>query len=403
MLGLYRLPWTASDNAMTWLEPTRRCNITCDACFAENDPRSEKSLDQIRQELQAMMSMRRCDAVLVAGGEPLTHPRVDDVVRMVRDAGAKPVVVTNGVLLDRSTLRRLARAGAHGFTVHVDAHQARPGWHGATESELNTLRTTFAEMLREEGGLTCGFNVTIFPDTLTEVPAIVRWAVDHPDLVHVLTLICVRTVDPSGPFAYYAGGLPVDLRDTPYVSAEPLARLMTADIAAEVAKVLPGFRFSAYLGGTVNPLSPKWVVGNVLSSRRRTYGFAGPRTMETVQAFSHVTRGRYLAYTQPRLNRMGKATLLLGLLDPELRRTAGRWLAGLLRDPGELFRELHIQSISVVQPVDILPNGEMDTCDGCPNRTYWNGRMVSACRLDEYRRYGAPVHAAPRSAPGRPQ
>ena len=402
MLGMYRLPWTASDNAMTWLEPTRRCNITCDACFAENDPRSEKPLEQIRLELESMMSMRRCDAVLVAGGEPLTHPGVDQVVRLVREAGAKPIVVTNGVLLDRPMLRRLARAGVHGFTFHVDAHQARPGWHGAGENDLNALRTTFAEMVREEGDLTCGFNVTVFPDTLGDVPAIVRWALDHPDLVHVLTLICVRTADPRGPFTYSAGGRPVDLADTPYAAGEPLTRLMTADISAEVEKVLPGFRFSAYLGGTVNPLSPKWVVGNVLSSRRRTYGFAGPRTMEAVQAFSHATRGRYLAYTQPRLNRMGKSTLLLGLVDPELRRTARTWLSGLLRDPGEAFRALHVQSLSVVQPVDILPNGEMDTCDGCPNRTFWNGRMVAACRLDEYRRYGAPVQAAPRPPPGRP-
>jgi hypothetical protein len=99
---------------------------------------------------------------------------------------------------------------------------------------------------------------------------------------------------------------------------------------------------------------------------------------------------------------MGKSTLLLGLVDPELRRTARTWLSGLLRDPGEAFRALHVQSLSVVQPVDILPNGEMDTCDGCPNRTFWNGRMVAACRLDEYRRYGAPVQAAPRPPPGRP-
>ena len=44
---LFRLPWSAADNAMTWLEPTRKCNMTCDACFAVNDPHSEKSLDQI--------------------------------------------------------------------------------------------------------------------------------------------------------------------------------------------------------------------------------------------------------------------------------------------------------------------------------------------------------------------
>jgi len=53
--------------------------------------------------------------------------------------------------------------------------------------------------------------------------------------------------------------------------------------------------------------------------------------------------------------------------------------------------------------VDILPNGEMDSCDGCPNRTYFEGRLVAACRLDEYQRYGAPVGAVPRDRGAEPQ
>jgi MoaA/NifB/PqqE/SkfB family radical SAM enzyme len=110
---------------MTWLEPTRRCNIVCDACFAENDPLSQKPLAQIQRELETMLRLRRCDAMLIAGGEPLTHPEIVEVVAMVHRAGVKPVLVTNGVLLDRPLLRRLKQAGAYGLTLHVDSHQSR--------------------------------------------------------------------------------------------------------------------------------------------------------------------------------------------------------------------------------------------------------------------------------------
>ena len=78
---LFRLPWTMSDNAMTWLEPTRQCDITCDACFHENDPESQKSLEQIERELKTMLRLRRCDAMLIAGGEPpvsYTHLRAHE-------------------------------------------------------------------------------------------------------------------------------------------------------------------------------------------------------------------------------------------------------------------------------------------------------------------------------------
>lgn len=393
---MFRLPWTAADNAMTWLEPTRKCNITCDACFAQNDPRSQKPLGRIEAELDAMLRLRRCDAMLVAGGEPLTHPDIAAVVRLVRRAGVKPVIVTNGVALDGALLAELKAAGVHGFTFHVDSHQQRPGWIGASEPELNALRSHLAGMVHEAGGLVCGFNTTVFPDALRHVPDVVAWALARPEQVQVLTLICVRGIAPGGPFRFVAGGREVDLGATPYASDVALGHLTAQDLYREIRRRLPDFEFCAFLGGTVLPDSLKWTVGLVLNSGRRSYGVAGARTMELIQTAHHFFRGRYLAYGPPRANRLGKLTLLLGVVDPVLRRTAARWLAAALRHPAEALRPLHLQSISVVQPVDILPNGEMDSCDGCPNRTYFEGRMVAACRLDEYQRYGAPVSAVPR-------
>ena len=138
--AMFRMPWSASDNAMTWLEPTRKCNIVCDACFAANDPTSEKPLARIAAEVEAMKGMRRSDGMFIAGGEPLTHPDIVEIVRLVRAAGYKPVLVTNGVGLTDALLADLKSAGLHGFTFHVDSHQSRPGWKGRTEKKLNALR-----------------------------------------------------------------------------------------------------------------------------------------------------------------------------------------------------------------------------------------------------------------------
>lgn len=393
---LFRLPWTASDNAMTWLEPTQKCNITCDACFVENRADSEKSLDQIRYELEFMLRCRRCDAMLIAGGEPLTHPRIVDIVRLVKEADVKPVLVTNGVALDRSLVRELKEAGAHGFTLHVDSHQVRPGWIGKSEKELNELRRHYADLLYEEGGLTCAFNTTIFPDTLASVPDIVEWAVGVPERVHVLTLICVRMLDPGAPYDYYVGDRQVDLALTPYVGSEKYENLMAEDIYREVKKVLPDFEFCAYLGGTLNPHALKWVVGCRIGTGALSYGHMGPRSMEILQNAHHAFHRRYLAFSKPRSTRSGRSALLLGIVDPDMRRAARRFLGSVLRNPANVFRRVHIQGISVVQPVDVLPTGECDTCDGCPNATFWQDRLVSACRAEEYRKFGGPVRLVPR-------
>ena len=104
--SLFRVPWTSSDNAMSWLEPTRRCNITCDACFATNDPESEKPLDRIEREVEAILKLRRSDGMFIAGGEPLTHPGIVDIVRMVAARRLKPILVTNGVGLTSNRGRK---------------------------------------------------------------------------------------------------------------------------------------------------------------------------------------------------------------------------------------------------------------------------------------------------------
>ena len=49
-----------------------------------------------------------------------------------------------------------------------------------------------------------------------------------------------------------------------------------------------------------------------------------------------------------------------------------------------------------MQPHDILSNGEQDECDGCPNKTFWNGRLVSECRKEDYTNYGRPLMTVPK-------
>ena len=380
---------------MTWLEPTRQCDITCDACFHKNDPSSQKSLDQIHHELKTLLRLRKCDAMLIAGGEPLTHPEIIEITKMVKSFHVKPVLITNGVGLSRNLVKDLKKAGMHGFTFHVDAHQNRPGWEGKTENELNSLRQQYAETLHEIGGLSCAFNVTIFPDTLKYVPDIVEWAVRNIDKVHIVTLIPVRMVPPDDSHRYFAGGKKIDIRETPYVSSVPYKDLSSNDIYHEIKKVLPDYQFCAYLGGTAVSTSLKWLLGTHVGTRKYSFGCLGAKTMELLQCGSHFFRGKYMAYSKPGANKKGRVIFTLALFDRKIRTIIKKFIRQILRDPGILFQRLYIQSISAVQPVDILPNGEQDNCDGCPNKTFWNGRLVSACRFDEYELYGCPITIAP--------
>jgi hypothetical protein len=118
--SLYRMPWTMADNGFSWLEPTRRCNLSCEYCYQRNDPTSVKNLAEIAHELDTLVGLRRCDVMIIAGGDPLTHPDLGEVVRLVRARGLKPVVLTNGHGLDARRVSELKASGAFGFFFHVD-------------------------------------------------------------------------------------------------------------------------------------------------------------------------------------------------------------------------------------------------------------------------------------------
>ncbi len=51
-----------------------------------------------------------------------------------------------------------------------------------------------------------------------------------------------------------------------------------------------------------------------------------------------------------------------------------RYLAYVLANPIRLFKKAYMQSIMIIQPVDLLPSGDQSMCDGCPDITYWKDK-----------------------------
>lgn len=393
---LFRLPWSLTDNAMTWMEPTRFCNMTCEGCFQSRNVKTGKPLEQIEAELISMLKLRKCDALLICGGEPLTHPHILEIISMVKAQKVKPVIFTNGMGLELSRLREFKKAGLFGITFHVDSFQSRPGWEGKTEEEINELRQHFADMVHEAGGICCAFNTTIYPETLEKIPVIVDWAARNINKVHVLTLIAIRTASSGNDYDYFVGRDKIDISKTAYYTEKSYENMSSLDLYHQVLKALPAFRLCAYLGGTSIPDSLKWAIGSHIGSRETNYGSTGPKTMEILQNTNHLLKGTYLAYSKPMLNRMGRSLLLFSLFDKQIRKAMKRYLVSCLKNPVNLFRTLCVQTISIVQPMDVLPTGERNDCDGCPNKTIWNGQLVSACRLEEYLEYSAPISMVPK-------
>lgn len=388
--NMYRLPWSMNDNPIGWLEITDRCNIYCKGCYRQQLV-GHFPIEQIKDDILFLKEYRNCDNISIAGGEPLVHPQILEIVSFIREHGMKPLILTNGVRLNNNIgfLRELKAAGAFGFTFHIDSAQRRPGWFGKSEVELCELRQQYAEMVAEVGGLFVSFGCTIYYSNLHEIPRLVKWANDNIDIVNGLVFITYRGAPETDDIQFTVGDKKVEAQaelSYGYADAEEID-ITSRDVYKVIQDSYDHYETAVYLGGTQRHDAIKWLIGLQVGTKGKMYGSVGSKATELVEAAYHFFAGRYLAYTPSK--RLPKVAMLAAsLFDKGLRKTQAGFWRDVLRDPRRLFAPLYIQSIGIVQAPDIMEDGRTDMCDSCPDMVVWDGKLVHSCRLDEWRIYG---------------
>ncbi|WP_304132541.1 radical SAM protein [Ignavibacterium album] len=391
-LDYYRLPWNLTDNSISWLEPTSKCNLYCEGCYRKNEKDGHKSFDEIKKDLDVFTSLRKSDGISIAGGDPLTHPDILDIVAEVKRRNLKPIINTNGLALTKDLLKKLKKAGLFGFTFHIDSKQNRPGWKGKNEIELNELRYQYAKMLADEGDISCAFNSTVYDDTKHFIPGMLEWAHKNIDIVQVMVFILYRAVN-NKDFDYYIGPKKIDMNQLVYnEDSDSRADLKAPEIIEIIRNIYPDFDPCAYLNGSEKPDSFKWLLTGRLGTKEKIYGYLGAKSIEAIQMFNHLLHDRYLAYASPKDTRKGKSILLLSVFDKKLRKA----FKNFYKNPFNVFRKLYYQSVMIIQPVDFLQDGRQNMCDGCPDITVWNGQLVWSCRMEEQLNFGMNVKAYPK-------
>lgn len=397
-LKYYRLPWNYADNGISWLEPTTKCNLNCQGCYRDQNSGGHKTIEEVRSDLETFRKLRKSDCMSIAGGDPLVYPQIVEIVNIIKKMGWKPIINTNGVALNESLLRDLKKAGAFGFTFHIDTSQNRPNVGAKSETELNEVRLHYAEMLAKVGGLSCSFNSTVSEKTLHEIPNMVNWAQKHADIVQTMVFILYRSPNLTGDFDFYANGEKVEI-GTAYKETEwgGSKTLMAADAVEKIREADSMYEPAAYLNGTANPDSFKWLLANRVVFDGETIGFVSPRFMELLQTTTHMFTGTYLAYAKPKSVALGKiASFLGGIIDKRMRSIFLHILDRILAKPSNLFRPAYLQSIMIIQPVNFEMDGRQDMCDSCPDITVHEGKLVWSCRLEEMNNYGTFLQAVPK-------
>ena len=395
----FRLPWSLADNGLSWLEVTTKCNLACKGCYRDPKKDGHKTLEQIAKELEVFKAKRKSDCMSIAGGDPLVHPQIVEIVRMIKKGGWKPILNTNGLALTEDLLLDLKDAGVFGFTFHIDTTQDRKDSPYSAEKDHNALREHFARLLAKVGGVTCSFNQTVSGNSLPQIKDVYNWAKQYPHIVHSIVFIIYRAPSMVPDYDFYANGKKIDMGepywDTLAWSGNKL--LKAQDVVDTVREIDPDFEPCAYLNGTVDSDSMKWLLTLRMANGTKTFGYTSPRFMQIIQNMNHLLRDRWLSYASPLGTSLGKLALLaFAPFDSIMRKNALRYLLSVVKNPLQLFKRVYIQSFTIIQPVDFMKDGQLNMCDGCPDITVHNGELYWSCRLEEIKEYGAFVTAVPK-------
>ena len=385
---LYRFPWSPTDNPSGWVEVTDCCNLSCPGCYKLRIE-GHRPLEEVVEDIKACRAITNCDSMKISGGEPLIYPHIVEVVEFIARNGMKPLILTNGLNLDRPLAVELMKAGLSRFNFHIDSGQNRPGWKESNESELNELRRYYADLVWELDSVQCGFNATISRTNLDYIPDIVKWATDNIKKVRHLAFIAMRGIPPDENLLFFADSKRIDADKLPF-TIENLAdfSITTEEMLDTIQQRLPGIRPCAYISGTALPETHKYLVSVIIGGSVQLHGVIGAKAVEIVQVLSHLISGRHTAFSKS--SKVGKKIFLLALFDKEIKRSLGHYLRQSLKNPARLFSRIYTLPIALEQPIELI-DGEVNLCDGCINMMIYNGRLIPSCRVEEYRLYNTPI------------
>jgi SynChlorMet cassette radical SAM/SPASM protein ScmF len=139
---------------------TEGCNLRCRHCWIEPPHQSAKRQYPALEPglLRHILDQAKplgLSSVKLTGGEPLMHPRIGEILEILRSEELRFNVETNGVLCTPGLARELVRSGMYHVSVSLDGadaetHEWVRGVEGCFEAALKGIRNLVAAGIRPQ-------------------------------------------------------------------------------------------------------------------------------------------------------------------------------------------------------------------------------------------------------------
>ena len=105
------------------IEPTSKCNLTCRTCIRNSwdEPMGQMTDAIFDRVISGIQELDSSPSIFFGGfGEPLSHPKIVDMVARAKEISPKVELITNGMLLTEERSHSLHQAGLSFLWVSVD-------------------------------------------------------------------------------------------------------------------------------------------------------------------------------------------------------------------------------------------------------------------------------------------
>ena len=110
---------STSHPVLAQIVPARFCNLSCAYCNEYDKVSEPVPLEEMYRRIDHLGRLGTA-MIGISGGEPLTHPQLDEVIVRMRQTGAIAGMITNGYLLNVERIERLNRAGLDHMQISID-------------------------------------------------------------------------------------------------------------------------------------------------------------------------------------------------------------------------------------------------------------------------------------------
>jgi MoaA/NifB/PqqE/SkfB family radical SAM enzyme len=113
-------PLLAPRPSAAWINPTDNCNLRCVMCGQWREVKKDELTTEEWKDAIRQIRDEGIDTLGLNGGEPLLRKDLAEIAGFASSLGMKPMLITNGSLLDGARLDELIGAGVRHVSLSID-------------------------------------------------------------------------------------------------------------------------------------------------------------------------------------------------------------------------------------------------------------------------------------------